>query len=105
EEARKIAAWLEAKNFPAGSNIAIMSKNCAHWIIADYAIWMAGHVSVPLYPNLTAETVNQILVHSESKLLFIGKLDGFAGMKPGIPANIPCVQFPFDMYKTTQDYT
>src|SRR5687768_5793957 len=47
-----IAAALKAKNFPPGSHIAILSKNCAHWIMADLAIWMAGHVSIPLYPNL-----------------------------------------------------
>ena len=47
--------------------------------MADFAIWMAGHVSVPLYPTLAAGTIRQILEHSESKLLFVGKLDGWDG--------------------------
>ena len=54
--------------------------------MADFAIWMAGHVSVPLYPTLAADTIRQILEHSESKLLFVGKLDGWEAMKPGVPA-------------------
>ena len=77
DEARRMAAHLRSLDFPAQSKIALFSKNTAWWILADIAIWMAGHVSVPLYPTLTAETIRQILEHSEAKLIFIGKLDGF----------------------------
>lgn len=52
---------------------------------------MAGHVSVPLYPTLTPETIAQILGHSETRLIFIGKLDGFKAMEPGIPKGLPRV--------------
>jgi hypothetical protein len=45
-------------------------------------------------PTLAAETIRQILEHSESKLLFVGKLDGWEGMKPGVPAGLPCISFP-----------
>ena len=46
---------------------------------------MAGHVTVPLYPTLNADTVQYILEHSETKLLFVGKLDDWDMMKPGVP--------------------
>jgi long-chain acyl-CoA synthetase len=49
DEARRMAAHLRSLPLSSGSNIAILSKNCAHFIIADLAIWMAGHVSVALY--------------------------------------------------------
>jgi long-chain acyl-CoA synthetase len=58
-----------------GSKVAILSKNCAWWMMSDLAIWMAGYVSVPLYPTLAPDTITQILHHSESKACFIGKLD------------------------------
>ena len=74
EEARKIAAGLKQLNLPNRSNVALLSKNCAHWIIADLAIMMAGHISVPLYATLTAQSIQQILEHSESKTIIIGKL-------------------------------
>src|SRR5690349_10531465 len=93
-QARRLAGHLQAQGFPAGSKIALLSKNTAWWLVCDYAIWMAGHVSVPLYPTLAAETIRQILEHSESKLLFVGKLDGFEGMKAGIPAGLPCIATP-----------
>lgn len=94
DETRRMAAHLKGLNFEPGTRIAILSKNCAHWLMCDFAIWMAGHVSVPLYPTLAAETIRQILVHSESKLLFVGKLDGWDLMKPGIPADLPCISTP-----------
>jgi len=94
DETRRMAAHLKSLGFEPGTRIAILSKNCAHWLMCDFAIWMAGHVSVPLYPTLAAETIRQILVHSESKLLFVGKLDGWDAMKGGIPADLPCISTP-----------
>jgi long-subunit acyl-CoA synthetase (AMP-forming) len=93
-QARCAAHWLRARELPQGSHIALISKNCAHWIIADLAIWMAGHVSVPLYPNLTAESVAQVLEHSEAALAFIGKLDDWPGMSVGIRPDLPTISLP-----------
>ena len=94
DQARRAASWLRALELPAGSRIAIISKNCAHWIMTDLAIWMAGHVSVPLYPNLTAESVRQVLEHAQAAVVFVGKLDDWPAMAPGIPEGIPCIGLP-----------
>ena len=48
-EIRSMAAWLLQSGLIPGDKVAILSKNCAHWIMADLAINMAGMVSVPLY--------------------------------------------------------
>ena len=93
-ETRRMAAHLRSLDLPPGSAIALISKNCAHWLMADWAIWMAGHVSVPLYPTLTGTTVRELLEHSGSKLLFVGKLDDYAAIEPGIPDDLPCIAFP-----------
>jgi long-chain acyl-CoA synthetase len=94
DEAARMAAHLKSYGWPAGSKVAILSKNCAWWIMSDLAIWMAGYVSVPLYPTLAAETVRQILDHSESKAVFIGKLDDWALMAPGVPEALPKISYP-----------
>jgi long-chain acyl-CoA synthetase len=94
DEVRRMAAHLKSLNFPKGSNIALLSKNSAWWLLADYAIWMAGHVSVPLYPTLAATTVRQILEHSEAKLLFVGKLDDWNSMKAGVSEKLACIALP-----------
>lgn len=93
-ETRRMAAHLQSLGLPPGSRIALISKNCAHWLMADWAIWMAGHVSVPLYPTLTGTTVRELLAHSGASLLFVGKLDDWASIEPGIPDELPCIAFP-----------
>ena len=106
DETRRMAAVLRAMQLPAESKIALVSKNCAHWIICDLAIMMAGHVSVPLYPNLTADTMRQTLQHSEAKVLFVGKLDEWTSMRQGVPQGVKCISFPFtehDEYDKWED--
>jgi len=88
EEIRKIAGYLQSLSLPPHSHIAILSKNCAEWILADLAIMMTGHVSVPVYATLPAEAIHQILEHSESKVVFIGKLDHYAAQQKGVPEGI-----------------
>ncbi len=94
DQSRRMAAHLRSLGLQPGDKVALISKNTAHWMMSDFAIWLAGCVSVPLYPTLAAGTIRQILEHSESKLLFVGKLDGWAGMKPGVPAALPCISLP-----------
>ena len=94
-EVRKMAAYIQSLGFDDKSKIGIISKNCAHWVMSDLAIMLSGNVSVPLYPNLNKESLNQILLHSETKFLFIGKLDKFELIKDGVPNTIECVTFPF----------
>ena len=93
EEALKVASYLRSLDYPQGTHIALMSKNCAEWIIADLAIWLAGHVSVPLYPTLTSTTVGQIMTHSEAPVLFVGKLDVWDEAKAGVPDGVHQIAF------------
>jgi len=93
-QVRSMAAHLQSLQLPARSQIAIWGKNSAHWIMADWAIWVAGHVTVPLYPTLTADTIRYTLEHSESRLLFLGKLDGWDAMKPGVPSGMRVITLP-----------
>ncbi|NDP63384.1 AMP-binding protein [Polaromonas sp.] len=94
DQVRRMAAHLKAQDWAPGSNVAILSKNCAWWLMSDLAIWMAGHVSVPLYPTLAPDTIAHILTHSEAKACFVGKLDAWEHMKPGVPSGLPCISYP-----------
>ncbi len=104
EQVRRMAAYLQAQGWEPGSRVAILSKNCAWWLMSDLAIWMAGYVSVPLYPTLAHETVHQILTHSEAKACFVGKLDGWEGMKPGVPEGMPCISYPLSPADAIKSY-
>lgn len=93
-EIRCVAGYLKARNWEPGSRVAILSKNCAWWMMADIAIWMAGHVTVPIYPSLGAPAVQQILEHSESKACFIGATDEKDAAVLGIPPGVIAIRLP-----------
>jgi long-chain acyl-CoA synthetase len=95
QEIRKIAMAIHALDLAPASKIALLSKNCAHWIMADLAIWMSGNITVPLYPTITAGTIRLILDHSESSAIFVGKLDDYESQKAGIPESVTKITFPF----------
>ena len=95
DEIRRIASGIKSLNLPPQSNIAILSKNCAHWVMADLAIWMAGHISVPIYPTFSANSIRYILEHSEAKAIFIGKLDDFVNQRSAFSDTIHKISFPF----------
>lgn len=90
DQIRRVAKAIVDKKLPPKSKIALMSNNCAHWIMIDLAIMMSGHVSVPIYPSLHADSIKLILKHSESKMLFVGKLDNYEDKKNGF-MNIPVI--------------
>src|SRR5665213_3314557 len=102
-EARCIAAYLRSLDLPAGSRIALFSKNTAWWLLADIAIWMAGHISVPVYPTLTPKTIRGMLEHAEVRVVLVGKLDGFTAMEPGLPEGVPRVLMPLAPREAKRD--
>jgi len=98
DQSLRMAAYLHSLELPPASNIALYGKNSAHWIMADLAIWMAGHVSVPLYTTASADTAAYILEHCEAQLIFIGRLDGTTDswneVREIIPARLPQIALP-----------
>ncbi len=94
EQARRMATHLQAQGFEPGARMAILSKNCAHFFMAELAIWMAGYTTVAIFPTETADTVRFVLEHSEASLLFVGKLDTWAQQQPGVPFGLPCIAWP-----------
>ena len=93
-EARRMANYLQHQGYPAGSKIAMVSKNCAHFMIAELAIWMAGYTTVALYPIISAETAAYVLAHSDAVMLFVGKLDTWDEIKEGVPPDMPRISMP-----------
>ncbi|MBK6714773.1 MAG: AMP-binding protein [Burkholderiales bacterium] len=94
DQSRRMAAHLRSRGLPEGARVAMLSKNCAHFVMAEIAIWMAGYTTLAIFPTETAETVGYVLSHSGASLLFVGKLDTWAHQKPGVPQDLPCIAFP-----------
>ena len=85
---RRVATFLRAKGYPAGSSIALWSANSKDFVIVDLAIMMAGHVSVPLYPGQDVASARYILEHSEARLIFLGAFDNAARVEECIPVGV-----------------
>ncbi|MBI2750066.1 MAG: AMP-binding protein [Burkholderiales bacterium] len=94
DQSRRMAAHLKSLKLEPGSRVALLSKNCAHFFMAELAIWMAGCTTVAIFPTETAETIGYVLEHSGASLLFVGKLDTWDAQKPGVPADLPCIALP-----------
>lgn len=93
-EARKIVTALKDKGLKKGDHIGLLSKNCYHWILADIAICMGGFVSVPFYASLPKAQLNEVILKSDLKLLFVGKLDSWGEKEEALPKDLMVIKFP-----------
>jgi len=94
DEARRMASHLRGLGLGQGERLALLSRNCAHGIIAELAIWMAGCATVWLYPNEHPDTLRFELAHSDAQLIFIGHLDEWPRMAAAVPATLPRIALP-----------
>ena len=104
-EVKKIAQFIQNTLKEGSKNVGILSKNSAHWMMADLAIAAAGGISVPFYATLTKEQLHQVLVHSECQILIVGKLDHWEKIKDGIPDHILLIHTPESTEKTGVQWT
>lgn len=94
DRARRMATFFQAQGLEPGDRIAMVSKNCAHFIISELAIWMGGYCTVALFPTVSSDGAKYVLEHSGAKLLIVGKLDTWDEMQQGIPDDLPCISMP-----------
>jgi long-chain acyl-CoA synthetase len=94
DQARRMATHLKSLGLEPGARIAVLSKNCAHFFIAELAIWLAGGTTVAIFPTETAETIRYVLQHSGASLLFVGKLDLWEQQAAAVPTGLPCIAMP-----------
>jgi long-chain acyl-CoA synthetase len=66
-----LAKGLIAAGIAVGERVALLSRTRYEWTVADYAIWAAGAVTVPIYETSSAEQVEWILTDSGAKALII----------------------------------
>lgn len=95
DEARRLLTFLHSQGIGQGDKVAMLSKNTAHWIIADIALMLGGIVSVPIYPTANADTISFVLEHSESKAIILGKLDKWEAQAAGVNEGVIKIATPY----------
>lgn len=63
-------------------------------MMAELAIWMAGYTTVAIFPTEGVSTIAYVLEQSESRLIFIGKLDSLELQESSIPSDLPRIALP-----------
>jgi long-chain acyl-CoA synthetase len=63
-EVVEVAKGLTASGIGPGDRVGILSANCYEWTLFDFAIWVAGAVSVPIYVTSSAEQIEWIMSDS-----------------------------------------
>ena len=94
-QARRIASALLAQGFEPGDRVAILAKNSAEWFIVDFAIMMAGLISVPIYSTAGVKTIQHVMSHSGAKAVFVGKLDDTAPAEEALGEDTLTITFPY----------
>ena len=70
ENAYLFSYGLLAKGFKKGDKIATISNNRPEWNFIDMGMAMIGVVHVPLYTSLSTIEYENILKHSDSRVVF-----------------------------------
>jgi len=66
-----IIALLERQGIEPGDKVAILSANQPNWGIAYFALATMGVTIVPLLPDFLDSEIENILIHSEAKAIFV----------------------------------
>ncbi|WP_417457885.1 AMP-binding protein [Kordiimonas sp.] len=90
QASRAIKAQLKV----AGKKAAILSRNRAHWILADLSILSAGMTAVPVFTTMRPDTFNYVLDFAGVELLFLGESANWSEVKHHLPTGITIVTLP-----------
>ena len=88
-----VAAWLEER-FGTGVSMAILSRNRAHWFLADFAIIASGNVAVPIFTTIPAPSARYVLDFSGTRLLFLGEAQNWGAVRDTLPEGTEIVCLP-----------
>ncbi|HWL36279.1 MAG TPA: long-chain fatty acid--CoA ligase [Frankiaceae bacterium] len=88
EEVRALAAGFVASGVQVGDRVGLMSRTRYEWALADYAIWAAGGITVPIYETSSAEQVEWILSDSGAVAVIVEN-DGHSETVASVRGKLP----------------
>ena len=94
QEVNAAAAWFERRYGKEKSVFGVLSRNRAHWMLADMAITASGNVSAPLFTTLLADTAEYILTFTVASVLIVGEAGNWEDVKAVLPDDIDVIALP-----------
>jgi long-chain acyl-CoA synthetase len=71
DEVLAVAKGLMGLGVEKGQSVCVYSATRLEWTVLDYAIWMAGGVTVPIYETSSSDQIEWIAGNSEAVAIFI----------------------------------
>ncbi len=100
DTSEKLASGLLSIGLKPGDKVAmVVYKNRPEWMILDFAMQMAGLISIPLYPTISVGEYEYILNEAEVKAAFCGSGDLFAKLNDA-KVNVSSLEKIFTLDKT-----
>jgi len=89
-----VAGGLIAAGIQPGDRIALLSATCLEWVVCDFAIWVAGAVTVPVYETSSVDQIRWILSDSGAVAVFTGNAHLAAAVES---ANVPSIAWHWQL--------
>ena len=101
-----VKAFLEALDIKQGDKVVIYSQNMPNWGIVYFALQCLGIVVVPVLPDFNPFELENVLVHSDAKAIFVSqsleyKLDEIKKAIPDIKIRIDNFEVNFEVISTS----
>ncbi|WP_282050551.1 AMP-dependent synthetase/ligase [Maribacter aquivivus] len=101
ETAESMASGLLNLGLKPGNKVAFVTyKNRPEWMILDFAMQMAGLISIPLYPTISVGEYEYILNEAEVKVAFCGGGDLYKKLN-ATRNNVPTLEHIYTFDKQT----
>ncbi len=91
DEVRALAKGIMAAGIGAGDRVGLMSRTSYLWTLADYAIWTAGAVTVPVYETSSADQVEWILSDAGCRAVF-AETEAHAATIASVKGSLPALE-------------
>lgn len=93
EQISTIGAMLD-QCFGQGEKMVVLSRNRAHWVMADLAIIASGNVTASMFTTLPGPTAEYIFELTEAKVVFVGETSNWDQITAVLPPDILLVTLP-----------
>ncbi|APX31623.1 long-chain fatty acid--CoA ligase [Brachybacterium sp. P6-10-X1] len=71
DEVKQVAKGLLATGLASGDVVAILSRTRYEWTLADWAVWWAGGVSVPIYETSSPSQIQWIASDTDARFILV----------------------------------
>lgn len=73
EKVEDLGRKLYGLGLKKGDKVALFGHNMPNWVIAYFSVVSKGLVIIPILPDFTRNEVENVLIHSEAKVLFVSE--------------------------------